>query len=178
MKIWTFGALQKYFRLTCRYLRSECLLCNFDWLCLASNQISSFAKRHKLGADIFFDKLVAYISMEMPPHFFLQPTIRVIKGAHRMCSSDHDSNWWWTSLFMNTLHYRHQDHHHLHLANDYAQPRADHQDHQEVNNNHSCQWSDLRQNTPIKTNIMFSSISQISKCRCICSEDHKTFYFS
>ena len=103
MKIWTFGALQKYFRLTCRYLRSECLLCNFDWLCLASNQISSFAKRHKLGVDIFFDKLVANISMEMPPRFFLQPTIRVIKRAHRMCSSDHDRNCWWTSLFMNTL---------------------------------------------------------------------------
>ena len=94
----------KYFRLTCRYLRSECLLCNFDWLCLASNQISSFAKHHKLGVDIFFDKLVAYISMEMPPRFFLQPPIRAIKGAHRICSSDHGSNWnWWTSLFRNTL---------------------------------------------------------------------------
>ena len=44
-----------------------------------------------IGVDIFFDKLEAYISMEMPSRFFLQPTIRVIKRAHQICSADHDS---------------------------------------------------------------------------------------
>ena len=76
-------------------------------------------------------------------------------------------NWWSSPLLWTPCswlsspsdhHHDHQHHHNHHLPNDYAQPRADHQDHQEVDNNHSCQWSDLHQNTPIQTIIMFSSI--------------------
>ena len=139
----------------------ECLLCNFDWLCLASNQISSFAKLVLIFSLTNWWQISRWKCLRVSFYNIPSELSRgLIESVHLTMIVKLMMNITFYEHLANGYHYHRHQHHHL--ANDYAQPRTDHQDHQEVNNNHSCQWSDLRQNTPNLNQSEYYVVSQKS----------------
>ena len=67
---------------TCRYLGSERLLSNLDWL------LSKYFSSQNVGnlVPIFSSTNCHQISMKKLPHFFLQPHIILAKDTHWICS--------------------------------------------------------------------------------------------